>query len=81
MDKTTNKKGESPSSIKSDGVGKVRVRLGRSMHGRLKNHQACARGLGLRKMHQTVEVLDTPQNRGMIKKIAYMLELENAQNG
>lgn len=53
------------------------VTLVRSMHGRIKRHQACARGLGLRRMHQTVEVLDTPENRGMINKIKYMLECEN----
>ncbi|MDD9810999.1 MAG: 50S ribosomal protein L30 [Gammaproteobacteria bacterium] len=56
----------------------LRVTLVRSMHGRLKKHQACARGLGLRRMHQTVEVQDTPANRGMAKKIAYMLKCEPA---
>lgn len=54
----------------------VKVTLIRSMHGRLKNHQACARGLGLRRMHHTVEVIDTPQNRGMMNKISYMLKCE-----
>lgn len=54
----------------------VRVTLVRSMHGRLKKHQACARGLGLRRMHQTVEVRDTPANRGMMNKISYMLKCE-----
>ncbi|MDA7968451.1 MAG: 50S ribosomal protein L30 [Gammaproteobacteria bacterium] len=57
---------------------KVRVTLVRSMHGRLRAHRACARGLGLRRMHQTVEVIDTPENRGMIKKISYMLKCEEA---
>ncbi|MGI9310734.1 MAG: 50S ribosomal protein L30 [bacterium] len=57
----------------------LRVTLVRSLHGRLKRHQACARGLGLRRMHQTVEVIDTPQNRGMINKIAYMVKCEAAQ--
>ena len=56
---------------------KIRVTLVRSMHGRLKNHRACARGLGLRRMHHTVEVLDTPDNRGMINKISYMLKYES----
>ncbi len=56
----------------------VRVTLVRSLHGRLKNHRACARGLGLRRMHQTVEVLDTPENRGMITKISYMLKCDPA---
>ncbi|MCY4050760.1 MAG: 50S ribosomal protein L30 [Gammaproteobacteria bacterium] len=54
----------------------LKVTLVRSMHGRIKRHQACARGLGLRRMHQTVEVLDTPENRGMINKISYMLHCE-----
>ena len=43
----------------------LKVTQTRSIHGRLKKHQACIRGLGLRRMHHTVEVLDTPQNRGM----------------
>ena len=54
----------------------VKVTLVRSMHGRLKNHQACVRGLGLRRMHQTVEVIDTPENRGMINKAYYLLRVE-----
>ncbi len=53
---------------------KIQVTLVRSLHGRLKRHQACVRGLGLRRMHQTVEVIDTPENRGMINKVSYMLE-------
>ena len=56
----------------------LRVTLVRSMHGRLKKHQACARGLGLRRMHQTVEVIDTPENRGMIDRISYMVRCEEA---
>ena len=55
---------------------KIRVKLIRSINGRLKKHQACVRGLGLRRMHHTVEVIDTPENRGMIKKVSYMLECE-----
>jgi len=54
----------------------VKITLVRSFHGRLKNHKACVRGLGLRRMHQTVEVKDTPENRGMINKINYMLRIE-----
>ena len=42
----------------------------------LKRHKACVRGLGLRRMHQIVEVEDTPCTRGMINKISYMLEVE-----
>ena len=55
----------------------VKVTLVRSFHGRLKNHKACVRGLGIRRMHQTVEVKDTPENRGMINKVNYMLRIED----
>ena len=54
----------------------VKVTLVRSLHGRLAKHQACVRGLGLRRMHQSVEVEDTPCTRGMINKISYMLRVE-----
>ncbi len=57
---------------------KIKVTMVRSVNGRLKKHQACARGLGLRRMHQTVEVIDTPENRGMVNKISYMLRVEEA---
>ena len=57
---------------------KLKVTLVKSMNGRLKKHQACVRGLGLRRMHQTVEVLDTPKNRGMIQKVNYMVRCEEA---
>ena len=50
--------------------------LVRSKNGRLKSHQACVAGLGLRRMHQTVQVIDTPENRGMINKVQYMLSVE-----
>lgn len=56
----------------------VSVTLVRSLNGRLKSHQACAAGLGIRRMHQTVTVADTPENRGMINKIAYMLNVQEA---
>ena len=57
---------------------KLKVTLVKSMNGRLKKHQACVRGLGLRRMHQTVEILDTPENRGMIQKVYYMVRCEEA---
>lgn len=47
----------------------------RSTNGRLKSHKACVRGLGLRRMNHTVEVKDTPENRGMINKVSYMVQL------
>lgn len=55
---------------------KLSVTMIKSKHGRLPNHQACLKGLGLSRINQTVEVLNTPENQGMIKKIAYMLKVE-----
>ncbi len=59
-------------------VSTLRVTLVKSIHGRVAKHQACVAGLGLRRMHQTVQVADTPQNRGMINKVAYLLRVEEA---
>ena len=54
----------------------LKLTLVRSLIGRLESHQQCARGLGIRKIHKTVTVFDTPENRGMINKISYMLKVE-----
>jgi len=54
----------------------LKVTLTRSKNGRLASHKACVAGLGLRRMHQTVEVIDTPENRGMINRVQYMLNVE-----
>jgi large subunit ribosomal protein L30 len=57
----------------------MKVKLVRSTSGRLKSHQACVRGLGLRRMHHVVEVEDTPSTRGMVNKVSYMVQvLEDA---
>ena len=56
----------------------MRVTLTRSMNGRLASHKACVKGLGLRRMHQTVEVEDTPCTRGMVNKVSYMVRVEEA---
>ena len=55
---------------------KVKVTLVKSASGRLKAHIACIRGLGLRRTNHSVEVIDTPENRGMINKVSYMLKVE-----
>ena len=54
----------------------IKVTLTRSTAGRLKKHQACVAGLGLRRIGHSVEVADTPANRGMINKAYYMLQVE-----
>lgn len=55
---------------------KLSVTMTKSRFGRLPNHQACLKGLGLRKINQTVVVLNTPENKGMINKVSYMLKVE-----
>jgi large subunit ribosomal protein L30 len=56
---------------------KIRVTLVKSFHGRLQSHKDTVRGLGLRRMRHSVELEDTPQVRGMINKVAYMLKVED----
>ena len=54
----------------------VKVTLLKSPIGTLPRHKLCLRGLGLRRVHQSVEVEDTPAIRGMIGKISYMLAVD-----
>ncbi len=60
----------------SNSKGKIRVTLVRSVNGRLKSHQACVRGLGLRRMNHSRVLENTPQVRGMISKVSYMVDHE-----
>jgi large subunit ribosomal protein L30 len=53
----------------------VKVTLVKSPIGAKKNHIATVRGLGLRRMHHTVELKDTPEVRGMINTINYMVKV------
>jgi large subunit ribosomal protein L30 len=55
---------------------KVKVTLMKSVNGRLASHRSCVRGLGLRRMHHSAVVEDTPCTRGMINKVAYLLKVE-----
>lgn len=57
---------------------KIKVTLVKSTFGRIAAHRACVTGLGLRKIRQSVVVADTPENRGMIGRVAYMLQVEEA---
>lgn len=55
---------------------KLNVTLIRSPNKKLEKHKACVRGLGIRHMHHTVTVADTPEIRGMINKVSYLLKVE-----
>lgn len=59
-------------------AGKLSVKLVRSINNTIGKHRATVRGLGLRRMHQTVEVEDTPAIRGMIRKVSYLVQVEEA---
>ncbi|MFB9886591.1 50S ribosomal protein L30 [Balneatrix alpica] len=53
----------------------VKVTLVRSPIGKQPKHRATVRGLGLRKIGQVVELQDTPEVRGMINKVNYMVRV------
>lgn len=55
----------------------IKITQTKSSNGRLKAHKACVSGLGLRRINHTVEVIDTPENRGMINKVSYLLKVED----
>ncbi len=57
---------------------KLKVTLIKSTAGRIAAHQACVRGLGLRRQRHTVEVEDRPEIRGMINQVAYLLDVKEA---
>ena len=44
----------------------ITIKLVKSGIGRMKNHKLCIKGLGIKKLNQTVTVLDTPSNRGTV---------------
>lgn len=58
--------------------GKLRVTLVRSVNGTIVKHRATVRGLGLRRLNHTVELEDTPAVRGMIRKVEYLVRVEQA---
>jgi large subunit ribosomal protein L30 len=59
-----------------EAVPMIKVTLVRSVIGRIEAHKATVKGLGLRRMHHTVEVQDTPAIRGMINAVNYLLKVE-----
>lgn len=60
---------------KSKEIKVVRVTLVKSPIGYSKRHKDTIKALGLRRMHQTVEHADTPVLRGMLAKVAHLVEI------
>ena len=56
----------------------IKVTLIKSMYGQMASIRNSARGLGLRRIGHSVEVADTPSNRGMINAASHMLKVETA---
>ena len=54
---------------------KIKVTLVKSLIGTRPEHRACVRGLGLRRINHTVEVIDTPATRGMINRVSYLVSV------
>ena len=53
------------------------IKLVKSGIGRMKRHKLCIKGLGFKKLNQTVTVIDTPSNRGLVNKISDMIEIQD----
>jgi large subunit ribosomal protein L30 len=56
-------------------VAKIRIKLVKSVIGKPEKHRKTIEALGLRKIGQVVEKNDTPQIRGMIAQVDYMVEV------
>lgn len=57
-------------------MARIKVTLKKSLIGRKKSHIATAKALGLMKIGKSIEHNDTPQVRGMINAISYLVEVE-----
>lgn len=55
---------------------KLKLKLVRSISGRLPRHKATITALGLRRLNQVVELRDTPSIRGMVNQVNYLLQIE-----
>jgi large subunit ribosomal protein L30 len=57
----------------------VKVTLKRSVIGAKPKTRATVDGLGLRKINQTVEMVDSPSLRGMLARVSHLVEVEGAE--
>ena len=61
---------------KKNSTGKLKVTLIKSVNRRTKQHKSCISGLGLRRIGHSITVEDTPEARGMINKVNYLLTVD-----
>jgi large subunit ribosomal protein L30 len=57
-------------------AAKLKITLVKSMVGRPEKHRKVLRGMGLTKMNKTVELVDTPETRGMVHKVSHLVRTE-----
>lgn len=67
---------QSTEKVAAGKPGRIRVTLVRSPTGKIGKHRDTVRGLGLRRMHHSVELDDTPEIRGMVRKVDYLVRVE-----
>ena len=58
-------------------MNKIKVRLLKSINNVKRTHRATVHGLGLKRIDQVVELVDTPAVRGMINKVAYLVRIDS----
>ena len=56
----------------------ITIKLVKSGIGRMKRHKLCIKGLGFKKLNQSVTIEDTPSNRGLVNKISDMIEIQES---
>ena len=61
---------------KKKSTSKLKVTLVKSINRRTRQHKSCIGGLGLCRIGHSVLVDDTPENRGMINKVNYLLAVD-----
>jgi len=59
---------------------KLNITLVKSRIGRPEKHRKVLRGMGLTKMHRTVQLEDTPAIRGMIEKVSHLVRAEEVSD-
>ena len=59
---------------------KLKITLVKSMVGRPEKHRKVLRGMGLTKMNKTVELTDTPEIRGMVRKVSHLVRTEGGNS-
>jgi len=58
--------------------GKLKITLTRGLSGRCEAHRRVVKGMGLTRLNRSVVLMDTPEIRGMVEKVKFLLRVEEA---